>query len=163
MHVFASLHVSKRVFGHFPKCVYMYVYTYYVKDVYIHCVFVNVYTYYVHCVFVNAYICTYAHLHFWSIISIIYCALYGNLYHLFVFVNWIVWSKSWINDSPHIVVPFQLSIHLVKIGGVYKQPPFSSLASVLYIMFFTFWFITLNGFTYTFIVSASGPKPWLNN
>ena len=113
------------------------------------------------CVFLNAYICDYAHLHFWSIISIIYCALYGNLYHLFVFVNWIVWSKSWINDSLHIPVPFELFIHLIKIGRVYIQPPFSSYTSVLY-MFITFWFIT-NGCTYTFIVSAFGPKPWVNN
>ena len=109
------------------------------------------------CVFLNAYICIYAHLHFWSIISIICCALHCNLYHLFVFINWIVRSKSWINDSPHIPVPFELSIHLIKIQGVYIQPSFLSYASVLY-MFFTFRFIA-NGCTYTFIVLALGPKP----
>ena len=88
------------------------------------------------CVCLNAYICIYAHLHFWSIISIIYGALYCNVYHLFVCINWIVWSKSWINDSPHIPVPFELSIHLIKIGEFYMEPLFSSYASIL-CMFFT--------------------------
>ena len=76
------------------------------------------------CVF--KFICVYyAHLHFWSIIFVICCVLYCNLHHLFVFINRIVCSKPWINNSPHIFVPFELSVYLINIKGTYMQPMFS--------------------------------------
>ena len=67
---------------------------------------------------------SYAHLHFWSIISVICCALYCNLHHSFVFINRIVWSKSRINYSHHIFIPFELSFYLINNGGTYLQPWF---------------------------------------
>ena len=107
MHAFASSQVSKRVFGHIPKCAYMNIHNskckYMFKRICVH----------------------YAHLHFWSIISVISCALQCNLYHFFVFINWILGSKSSINYSPWVPIPFKLSLHLINIKGTYMQPMFS--------------------------------------
>ena len=95
------------------------------------CVFQNVF-----CVLKHMFECVdmyvwVLHLHFWSIISVISCALDCNLHHFFVFVNRILGSKSWINYILRVPAPLKLSVYLIRNLGFIHT---TSILNVIYLL-----------------------------